>query len=82
LFFSKKLNSFIQTIPKSKKNRRCNLHSLEKTKLFSDWQLIWNLMNEECRDELTLVETDRFLDFLENYLHKHRFAEFIRKQQY
>jgi len=39
-------------------------------------------MNEECRDELTLVETDRFLDFLENYLHKHRFAEFIRKQQY
>lgn len=71
---NKKLNSFIQTIPKSKKNRRCNIHSLEKTKFLTDWQMIWNLMNEECRDELTLVETNRLFDFLENYLHKHRFC--------
>lgn len=30
--FSSKLNTFIENIPKSKKNRRCNIHSLDKTK--------------------------------------------------
>jgi hypothetical protein len=31
-FFSSKLNSFIESIPKSKKNRRCYIHSLDKIK--------------------------------------------------
>jgi hypothetical protein len=32
LFSSSKLNSFIESIPKSKKNRRCHIHSLDKIK--------------------------------------------------
>ena len=28
-----KLNTFIESIPKSKKNRRCNIHSLDKIKI-------------------------------------------------
>lgn len=30
-------------------------------------------MDKECRDEITLVESDHLLDSLEIYLHKHRF---------
>lgn len=30
-------------------------------------------MDKECRDEITLVESDQLLDVLETYLHKHRF---------
>ena len=37
-----------------------------------DWEVVWDLMNKECRDEVTLVETDALLDILENYLHKHK----------
>ncbi|UJR30584.1 hypothetical protein I4U23_018111 [Adineta vaga] len=69
-----KLNSFIESIPKSKKNRRCNIHSLDKTRSMSDWELVWDMMNDECREELTLVEADGLLDTLENYLCKHKFC--------
>ncbi len=32
LFNRSKLNAFIESIPKSKKNRRCIIHSLDKSK--------------------------------------------------
>ncbi|CAF3369529.1 unnamed protein product [Rotaria socialis] len=69
-----KLNSFIESIPKSKKNRRCIIHSLDKSKSINDWELVWDSMNEECRDTITLIEADCLLDTLENYLHKHKFC--------
>ncbi|CAM4776850.1 unnamed protein product [Rotaria magnacalcarata] len=69
-----KLNSFIGSISKSKKNRRCNLHSLDKTKFIIDWELVWNSMDSECRNQVTLVKAHSLLDTLENYLYKHRFC--------
>ena len=33
-------------------------------------------MDKECRDEITLVESDHLLDSLETYLHKHRFDHY------
>jgi len=65
---------FLESIPKSRKNRRCPNHSLEKSRSIKDWEIVWDLMNKECRDEVTLVETDGLLDVLENYLHKHKFC--------
>ncbi|CAF3689708.1 unnamed protein product [Adineta steineri] len=69
-----KLNSFIESIPKSKKNRRCNIHLLDKSKSINDWEIVWDMMNKECRNEVTLVEADSLLDTLENYLRKHKFC--------
>ncbi|CAF4827248.1 unnamed protein product [Rotaria sp. Silwood1] len=69
-----KLTSFIESIPKSKKNRRCIIHSLDKSKSINDWEIVWDAMNDECRDTVTLVEADCLLDTLENYLHKHKFC--------
>ncbi|CAF0825705.1 unnamed protein product [Adineta steineri] len=72
--YGSKLNSFIESIPKSKKNRRCNIHLFEKTKSISNWEVVWDSMNKECRDEVTLVENDGLFKTLENYLYKHRFC--------
>jgi len=33
---------------------------------------IWDLLSQECRDEVVLVDADSLLDTLENYLRKHR----------
>ncbi|CAF0955399.1 unnamed protein product, partial [Didymodactylos carnosus] len=69
-----KLNTFIDSIPKSKKNRRCYIHSLDKSRSINDWQEIWERMSQECREEAILVDTDGLLDTLENYLGKHKFC--------
>ncbi|UJR15999.1 hypothetical protein I4U23_002917 [Adineta vaga] len=69
-----KFHSFIESIPKSKKSRRCNFHLLEKTKSITNWEIVWDLMNKECRDEVTLVENNCLNHTLENYLRKHKFC--------
>lgn len=71
-----KLSSMVDAIPKSKKNKRCNLHSLEthKTKTTGSWIDIWDLLSQECREEVVLVDADNLLETLENYLRKHRFC--------
>lgn len=71
-----KLSTIVDAIPKSKKNKRCNLHSLEthKTKTTGSWIDIWDLLSQECREEVVLVDADSLLDTLENYLRKHRFC--------
>ncbi|KAL3856777.1 hypothetical protein ACJMK2_011495 [Sinanodonta woodiana] len=71
-----RLNSLIGSIPKSKKNKRCNLHTLEthKTRTASSWLDIWELLSQECREEVVLVDADSLLETLENYLCKHRFC--------
>lgn len=71
-----KLSTMVDAIPKSKKNKRCNLHSLEthKTKTTGSWIDIWDLLSQECREEVVLVDADSLLDTLENYLRKHRFC--------
>lgn len=71
-----KLSTIVEAIPKSKKNKRCNLHSLEthKTKTTGSWIDIWELCSQECREEVVLVDADSLLDTLESYLRKHRFC--------
>ncbi|KAI4813892.1 hypothetical protein KUCAC02_003113 [Chaenocephalus aceratus] len=72
-----KLNDMIDAIPKSKKNKRCQLHSLETHKpkpLGGSWMDVWELMSQECRDEVVLIDSACLLETLETYLRKHRFC--------
>ncbi|XP_029555399.1 gametogenetin-binding protein 2 isoform X1 [Salmo trutta] len=72
-----KLNDMINAIPKSKKNKRCQLHSLETHKpkpLGGSWMDVWELMSQECRDEVVLIDSTCLLETLETYLRKHRFC--------
>ncbi|XP_073171506.1 gametogenetin-binding protein 2 isoform X2 [Lepidochelys kempii] len=114
-----KLNDMIDAIPKSKKNKRCQLHSLDThkpkplgegsnstlstEKLGADkknsednrkeskcritfhygpfqgaargcWMDVWELMSQECRDEVVLIDSSCLLETLETYLRKHRFC--------
>ncbi|XP_041096765.1 gametogenetin-binding protein 2 isoform X1 [Polyodon spathula] len=108
-----KLNDMIDAIPKSKKNKRCQLHSLDthKPKPLGEgnsekvidkkicgrgkkevrcsifyhfgpfqtpsrgcWMDVWELMSQECRDEVVLIDSTCLLETLETYLRKHRFC--------
>ncbi|XP_032563423.1 gametogenetin-binding protein 2 isoform X2 [Chiroxiphia lanceolata] len=126
-----KLNDMIDAIPKSKKNKRCQLHSLDTHKpkplgsekclvILCDsegssnrlstkklkavksredrrrrkeskcsiifcygpsqgavrgcWMDVWELMSQECRDEVVLIDSSCLLETLETYLRKHRFC--------
>ncbi|KAG5844389.1 gametogenetin-binding protein 2 isoform X2 [Anguilla anguilla] len=71
-----KLNDMIDAIPKSKKNKRCQLHSLDthKPKPLGCWMDVWELMSQECRDEVVLIDSACLLETLETYLRKHRFC--------
>ncbi|XP_056097149.1 gametogenetin-binding protein 2 isoform X3 [Rhinichthys klamathensis goyatoka] len=72
-----KLNNIIDSIPKSKKNKRCQLHSLDTHKpkpLGGSWMDVWELMSQDCRDEVVLIDSSSLLETLETYLRKHRFC--------
>ncbi|MEE6510967.1 hypothetical protein FKM82_031307 [Ascaphus truei] len=72
-----KLSNMIDAIPKSKKNKRCQLHSLDTHKpkpLGGNWMDIWEVMSQECRDEVVLIDSSCLLETLETYLRKHRFC--------
>lgn len=72
-----KLNNMINAIPKSKKNKRCQLHSLDTHKpkpLGGSWMDVWELMSQECRDEVVVIDNAGLLETLETYLRKHRFC--------
>ncbi|XP_041347391.1 gametogenetin-binding protein 2-like [Gigantopelta aegis] len=71
-----KLNNVMESIPKSKKNKRCNLHSLEthKTKTPGLWSDVWELLSQDCRKEVVLIDAESLLDTLNTYLRKHRFC--------
>ncbi|XP_078278727.1 gametogenetin-binding protein 2 isoform X2 [Rhinoraja longicauda] len=72
-----KLHETIDAIPKSKKNKRCQLHSLDTHKpkpLGGCWMDVWELMSQECRDEVVLIDSSCLLETLETYLRKHRFC--------
>ncbi|XP_033833765.1 gametogenetin-binding protein 2 [Periophthalmus magnuspinnatus] len=72
-----KLNDLIDAIPKSKKNKRCQLHSLDTHKprpLGGGWMDVWELMSQECRDEVVVIDSACLLETLEEYLRKHKFC--------
>ncbi|ESP04183.1 hypothetical protein LOTGIDRAFT_136639 [Lottia gigantea] len=71
------VNDVMDSIPINKKNKRCNLHSLEtlKAKTYvSSWIDTWDLLSTECREEVVLIDADNLLDTLNIYLRKHRFC--------
>ncbi|XP_077995780.1 gametogenetin-binding protein 2-like [Glandiceps talaboti] len=70
------LGTMMDNIPKMKKNKRCMLHSIDtqKTKLIGSWIDVWDVLSQECRDEVTVIEADALLETTEVYLRKHRFC--------
>ncbi|XP_074640897.1 gametogenetin-binding protein 2-like isoform X2 [Tubulanus polymorphus] len=70
------LNKVIDSIPKSRKNKRCLLHSLDthKTRSLGTWTEVWDVLSKECREEVLLIDADSLMETLENYLRKHRFC--------
>jgi hypothetical protein len=71
-----KLSSIIKALPKSRKNQRCVLHSLDvqRSRPLSNWIEVWDTMSRECREAVVLIEADMLLFTLESYLKKHRSA--------
>ena len=70
-------NEILDAIPKSKKNKRCLIHSLETQKprtSTGNWMDIWEALSQECREELVRLEQDGLVDTVEAYLRKHRFC--------
>lgn len=71
-----KLHSVVEGIPKSKKNKRCNLHSLEthKSKTLGCWLEAWDALSDSCREKVLVVDMSRLLTNVETYLEKHKFC--------
>ncbi|XP_066295842.1 gametogenetin-binding protein 2-like isoform X1 [Branchiostoma lanceolatum] len=72
-----RLQDVMESIPKSsKKNNRCLLHSLDthKAKLTGSWIDVWELLSQDCRDEVVLINCESLLETMETYLRKHRFC--------
>ncbi|XP_064653255.1 gametogenetin-binding protein 2-like isoform X2 [Lineus longissimus] len=71
-----KFSTIVDSIPKSRKNKRCTLHSLEthKVKCLGTWTDVWDVLSKECREKVVLIDADSLLDTLETYLRKHRFC--------
>ncbi|EHH24884.1 hypothetical protein EGK_08617, partial [Macaca mulatta] len=65
-------------------NKRCQLHSLDTHKpkpLGGCWMDVWELMSQECRDEVVLIDSSCLLETLETYLRKHRTLLLQRKSR-
>lgn len=74
--YGSKLNSYVESIPKIKKNRRCLLHSLDSQKVrpTGNWLDVWEQMATECQDEVVIIDQDALFETVETYLRKHRFC--------
>ncbi|EDW83284.1 uncharacterized protein Dwil_GK22775 [Drosophila willistoni] len=69
------LNNLLDS--KLRNKTRCVLHSLDafRSKPFSEtWREVWSAMKNNCRNELTIIETKELHEVLENYLKKHKFC--------
>lgn len=78
---SARLNNLVEQQPRNRKSRRCMLHSLEiqRTRPPSNaWKEVWECMDQPCRDELALIETDVLDETLDTYLRKHRYNYILR----
>lgn len=71
-----KLHSVVESIPKSKKNKRCNLHSLDthKSRTLGCWLDAWDALSEPCRDKVLIVDMNQLLTTVDSYLDKHKFC--------
>ncbi|GAB6028734.1 Gametoproteintin-binding protein 2 [Chamberlinius hualienensis] len=74
--YGSKLNSYVESIPKTRKNRRCLLHSLDSQKVrpAGNWLDVWEQMSKECQQEVVIIEEHVLSETVETYLRKHRFC--------
>lgn len=78
---STRLFTLLEKQPRNKKSRRCVLHSLEVQRARptpNSWKEAWNIMEQPCREQLTLVKHEALETTLDNYLRKHRFCNECR----
>lgn len=71
-----KLSDVVDSIHKNRKNKRCQLHSLDshKVRLISNWVDIWAAMEKPCREEVTTISACTLKSTTDAYLSKHRFC--------
>lgn len=72
---SERLSHLVDSQPRSKKSRRCVLHSwdLQKSRPVTPaWKDVWAVMHDKCKAEVLLIDFSMLLSKLENYLKKHR----------
>ncbi|XP_062501747.1 gametogenetin-binding protein 2-like [Corticium candelabrum] len=70
------LNEMVENSHKCKRNKRCSYHSLDshKLKLPICWLDVWDLLSQDCREEVCLIDSDDLLATVQSYLLKHRFC--------
>jgi hypothetical protein len=72
------LSSILEHQPRNKKNHtRCSLHSLDsfRSRPFSEmWRDVWDEMKDQCKEEVTVIETKDLQATLDGYLKKHKFC--------
>ncbi|KAL0271882.1 UNVERIFIED_CONTAM: hypothetical protein PYX00_005051 [Menopon gallinae] len=74
---NERLINLVDSQPRSKKSRRCVLHSwdLQKSRPVTPaWKDVWAVMHEKCKAEVLLIDFSMLLSKLENFLKKHRFC--------
>lgn len=72
---SDRLNRLVENQPRSKKSKRCLLHSwdLQKSRLVTPaWKEVWAVMDDKCKGEITMIDFAQLLGKLDNYLKKHK----------
>ena len=80
LFRTDKLDKELEAISsKSKKNKRCVLHSTEgqskSKKNLDDWLTTWNLLtSHDCTGKLLSLDSQKLLESLNVYLRKNKFC--------
>ncbi|XP_011156996.1 gametogenetin-binding protein 2-like isoform X2 [Solenopsis invicta] len=80
---STRLNNLMEKQQRNRKSRRCVLHTLEIQRLppiWNSWREVWDCMEEPCKEELTLIETNALDEALDTYLRKHRFCAECRNK--
>ncbi|KAL1140636.1 hypothetical protein AAG570_000566 [Ranatra chinensis] len=75
---SARLNQLIESQLRSKKSRRCILHSLDSQRVRAPWKEVWDAMRPHCREEVLVIDAGALMNTLESYLHRHRFCSDCR----
>ncbi|XP_066905805.1 gametogenetin-binding protein 2-like [Halyomorpha halys] len=71
---SARLTQLVESQLRSKKSRRCILHSLDASRVRAPWKEVWDVMRPQCREEVLLIDAGALMSTLEGYLQKHRFC--------
>lgn len=71
-----KLNDIVDALHKNRRNKRCQLHSLDnhKARQISNWLDVWEAMEKPCREEVTTISACTLKSTTDAYLSKHRFC--------